>query len=134
MSERREPPVTEVSAPFWEATREGILRVQRCGDCGTWIWYPRTACTACLGEDLRWTEVPGEGAVYAVSVHYWPGVPEMKQRVPYAVALVELSCGVRLLTNVVGCDPETVAVGQPVRLAWETLDDGRQLPVFEPAP
>jgi hypothetical protein len=58
----------------------------------------------------------------------------MKQRVPYAVALVELSCGVRLLTNVVGCDPETVAVGQPVRLAWETLDDGRQLPVFEPAP
>jgi uncharacterized OB-fold protein len=126
--------MTEVSAPFWEATRAGILRVQRCGDCATWIWYPRTACTACLSEDLRWTEVPGEGAVYAVSVHHVPGVPEMTERVPYAVALVELSCGVRLLTNVVGCDPETVAVGQAVRLTWEPLDDGRQLPVFEPAP
>jgi uncharacterized OB-fold protein len=133
VSERFEPPVTEVSAPFWEATREGRLTVQRCADCQTWVWYPRTACTSCLGQNLRWTDVDGEGAVYAVSVHHRAGVPEMKERVPYAVALVELGCGVRMLSNVVGCDPETVAVGQAVRVTWEALSDGRRLPVFEPA-
>lgn len=132
MSDRLEPPVTDVSAPFWEATREKRITLQRCADCQTWVWYPRSACTACLGEDLRWTEVSGEGSVYAVSVHYRPGVAEMKERVPYAVALVELREGVRLLTNVVGCDPESVRIGQRVELAWEALSDGRHLPVFEP--
>lgn len=133
MSARLEPPVTDVSAPFWEATEGKRLTVQRCADCSAWIWYPRSACTACLGEDLRWTEVSGEGSVYAVSVHYRPGVAEMEDRVPYAVALVELREGVRMLTNVVGCDPESVQVGQRVSVAWELLSDGRHLPVFGPA-
>ena len=124
--------MTDVSAPFWEATREKRITLQRCADCQSWVWYPRSACIACLGEDLRWTEVSGEGSVYAVSVHYRPGVAEMKERVPYAVALVELREGVRLLTNVVGCDPESVRIGQRVELAWEALSDGRHLPVFEP--
>jgi uncharacterized OB-fold protein len=133
VSGRLEPPVTEVSAPFWEGTREGRIRVQRCADCETWVWYPRTACTGCMGGDLRWTEVSGEGSVYAVSVHHRPGVAEMKDRVPYAVALVELREGVRMLTNVVGCDPESVTVGQAVTPVWEELSDGRRLLLFEPA-
>jgi uncharacterized OB-fold protein len=98
-----------------------------------WVWYPRTACTTCMAEALRWTEVSGAGRVYAVSVHYRPGVAEMKERVPYAVALVELDEGMRLLTNIVGCDPESVTVGQRVTVTWEALSDGRHLPVFTPA-
>jgi uncharacterized OB-fold protein len=133
VSERYEPPVTDISAPFWDATRERRLTVQRCADCERWIWYPRSACTGCLGEDLRWTRVSGAGSVYAVSVHHRPGVAEMKGRVPYAVALVDLQEGVRMLTNVVDCDPESVQIGQQVSLAWESLSDGRNLPVFVPA-
>jgi hypothetical protein len=57
----------------------------------------------------------------------------MKGRVPYAVALVDLQEGVRMLTNVVDCDPESVQIGQQVSLAWESLSDGRNLPVFVPA-
>jgi uncharacterized OB-fold protein len=133
VSERLEPPVTEVSEPFWQATREHRLMVQRCADCESWVWYPRTACTKCLGENLRWTRVSGKGTVYAFSVHHRPGVAEMKGRVPYVVALVELEEGVRLLSNLVACDPESVHVDQAVRLTWEALSDGRNLPVFEPA-
>ena len=130
MSERYEPPVTDVSAPFWDAAREKRLTIQRCADCERWIWYPRSACTGCLGEDLRWTDVAGAGSVYAVSVHHRPGVAEMNDRVPYAVALVELQEGVRMLTNIVDCDPESVQIGQQVSVAWEALSDGRNLPVF----
>jgi uncharacterized OB-fold protein len=86
-----------------------------------------------MADDLRWTDVSGEGTVYAVSIHYRPGVAEMKARVPYAVALVDLAEGVRLLTNVVGCDPESVRVGQRVSVTWEELSDGRHLPLFEPS-
>ena len=52
---------------------------------------------------------------------------------PYVVALVELAEGVRMMTNVVGCPPDDVTVGMPVRLAWQPLSDGRNLPQFAPA-
>jgi uncharacterized OB-fold protein len=57
----------------------------------------------------------------------------MKDRVPYAIALVELDEGVRMLSNVVGCDPESVQIGQRVSVSWEALSDGRHLPVFVPS-
>ena len=128
---RPEPPITEVSAPFWEATRERRLVVQRCDDCQTWVWYPRTACTRCLGDNLQWNTVTGRGTVYACSVHHRPGVAGMKDCVPYVVALVELQEGVRLLSNIVGCDPGIVRIGQAVTGAWDSLPEGRHLPVFE---
>jgi len=56
----------------------------------------------------------------------------MKDRVPYAVALIDLDDGVRVLSNVFGCEAESVKVGQSVRAAWEPLSDGRNLLVFEP--
>jgi len=40
---------------------------------------------------------------------------------------------VRVMSNVIGCDPEVVAVGMPVSLDWEPLSDGRHLPQFRPA-
>jgi uncharacterized OB-fold protein len=51
---------------------------------------------------------------------------------PYAVALIDLDEGVRMLSNVVGCPPDEVVVGMAVQVTWEALDDGRHLPLFEP--
>jgi uncharacterized OB-fold protein len=57
----------------------------------------------------------------------------MADRVPYAVALVDLDEGVRMLTNVVGIEAEEVRVGMDVAVTWEPMSDGRNLPVFAPA-
>jgi uncharacterized OB-fold protein len=70
--------------------------------------------------------------VYAVTVEHRPQDPRLASRAPYAVALVDLDDGARMLTNIVGCDPTSVTVGMPVAIAWEPLSDGRQLPVFTP--
>ncbi len=43
--------------------------------------------------------------------------------------------GLRLTTNIVGCDPEQVAIGMPVRVRFEHHDDNGYevwLPLFEP--
>jgi hypothetical protein len=136
---RLEPTATEVSDPFWEATKDRRYLVQWCTACAQAIFYPREVCPACLSADsLEWRESPGTGTVYAVSVQHRPANPTMADRVPYAVALVELDAGgddqtVRVMSNVVGCDPTTLVVGQPVQLTWEPLSDGRHLPQFEPA-
>ena len=136
---RFEPKATEATDPFWEATREQRYIVQWCAACSTPVFSPREVCPSCLSSDtLEWKESNGAGTVYAVSVQYRPGNPTMADRVPYAVALVELDAGadgatIRVMSNVVNCDPERVRIGDPVRLVWEPLTDGRNLPLFEPA-
>ena len=135
---RLEPTTTDATEPFWDATRERRYLVQWCTACNKPIFYPREVCPSCLSaESLEWRPSSGKGTVYAVSVQHRPANPTMADRVPYAVALIELNAGdgghtVRVMSNVVNCDPLTVNVGDPVTLTWEPLSDGRNLPVFEP--
>jgi uncharacterized OB-fold protein len=69
--------------------------------------------------------------VYAVTVEHRPEAMGSEQ--PYAVALVDLDEGHRFMTNIVGCGPDDVRIGMPVQVTWEALEDGRCLPLFEPA-
>ncbi|HUF32763.1 MAG TPA: OB-fold domain-containing protein [Acidimicrobiales bacterium] len=130
---RFEPPVSDDTAPFWEATRDKQLVLQWCTSCQKAIFYPRAACPGCLGDTIEWRPATGFGRVHAVSVQHKPANPFMADKVPYAVALVDLDEGVRLMTNIVGCEPDDVAVDMAVRVTWEPLTDGRHLPLFEPS-
>lgn len=131
---RMEPPTSKVSEPFWDATREQRFVLQQCEHCERFVWYPRVLCPACGSSRLHWRPATGRGRVYAVSVQYRAGTPQMNDRCPFAVALIDLDEGVRVMSNVVDCDPEAVTVGQAVEVAWEPLSDGRHLMVFRPAP
>jgi len=124
------PPVDGLSAPFWEASAEGRYLVQWCKVCEQPIYYPRYACPACLSDALEWRLASGRGVVYAFSVVHTPLAPWMADRMPYVAALVDLEEGVRILTNIVDCDPQQIAVGAAVEVRWEPLDDGRALPWF----
>jgi uncharacterized OB-fold protein len=129
---RIEPPEpSDATKTCWDATRERQLMVQWCLDCEQPVWFPREVCPGCLGTNLEYRPSSGHGEVYAASVHHIPANPLMEPRLPYVVALVALDDGVRLLTNVVGCDPDEATVGRRVHVAWEPLTDGRNLPVFE---
>lgn len=134
-AERRrfEPPTSEAGEPFWAATRDRRLVLPWCRACEVPHWYPRDVCPRCLGSAIEWREASGRGTVHACSVMPKPAMPVLADRVPYVVALVELAEGVRMMTNVVGIDPDAVAVGQAVVADWEPLSDGRHLLVFRPA-
>jgi hypothetical protein len=126
-----EPPVTETTEPFWEATRARRLLLQWCTECERPVFYPREVCPVCHGSALEWRPASGLGTVYAVTVEHHPQHPAMAEIAPYPVALVDLHEGVRMLTRIVGsADPE---VGMAVSVTWEALTDGRNLPLFEPA-
>lgn len=134
MSGRVDPGIfSEVSAPFWEATKEHRLVLQWCRSCGKVVHYPRELCPFCLSDDLEFRPASGKGEIYALSVHHRAGFGGMEDRVPYVVALIDLEEGVRMMSNVVGRDPGEVKVGMKVRLTWEDLSDGKALPLFEPA-
>lgn len=124
---------------WWDATRERRFLLQRCSACGTVQHHPRLLCTGCgaTGDVLGWAEASGDATVHAVTVVHRAGADHVTA--PYAVALVDLAEGPRLLTWVVDVDPDQVRCDQPVRLAWRPHpDDGdgerpRHLPVFVPA-
>ena len=131
--ERLAPPISAAAGPFWDATRERRLVLQWCTRCERPVHYPRALCPRCLGESFEWRAAAGRATVHAVTVEHRPQQPGLASMAPFAIALVDLPEGVRLLTNVVGGDPGNVAVGDEVSLDWEPLSDGRHLPLFRAA-
>lgn len=116
---------------FWAATRERRLTYQACRNCGTVIWHPRAHCTGCLDGELEWRECAGLGTVYTFTVIRQAGHPYFRGRLPYVVAYVDLDEGFRMLTELVGVEPEAVAVGQRVQVDWEEHDEVN-VPLFRP--
>ncbi|MEV8434873.1 Zn-ribbon domain-containing OB-fold protein [Streptomyces chartreusis] len=125
------PPERPGTAPYWDATRSRRLLLQRCRACGQLIHHPREACPHCLAQDFVWEESTGRGSVHAVSVHHRPFEVMTTQDCPYVVAFVDLDDGVRFLSDIVGPDRETAAVGDRVRLVWKPVAGGCHLPLFE---
>lgn len=125
------PPVTLETQPFWDATAEGRLVLPRCDACGTVIWYPRLFCPACAGTEISWFDAAGTGTVYSCTV-VRKGQGPFADSAPYVLAYVELDEGPRLMTNVVGCEPERVAVGQRVTVVFTDTGKGTALPRFRP--
>lgn len=129
---RLEPRPTAASEPFWNATRNKQLLLQWCVDCELPVHFPRVACPRCLGSLFDYRVASGNATVHAVVVEHRPPSPFDDDQ-PYAVALVDLDEGARMVTNIVGMPPMEVTPGLAVRVTWEPLSDGRHLPLFERA-
>jgi uncharacterized protein len=126
---RRTPETEE----FWAATAEHKLLLRRCDDCGNPIWYPRAFCPDCGTFETSWSEASGRGTVYAFTVVHRSNLEGYRQASPYVVAYVELEEGPRIMTNIVGCEPDEVRVGLPVRVVFHDTGEGSALFRFEPA-
>lgn len=125
---RPQPAPTAETQAYWDAAREGRLVVQRCAACGRHQFYPRAFCTGCLSEDLQWVQARGTGRIYTFTICRIAANEAMAA--PYAVALVELDEGVRMLANVVGCDLDRIRTGARVEVRFEAVGEACTLPQF----
>jgi uncharacterized OB-fold protein len=122
------------SRGFWAATADGRLAMCRCQACGLWLQPPLERCRKCAGE-TSFEDVAGTGTVYTFIVQRQASVVGYLDKIPYAVALVELDeqRGLRLPGRVVGLDPSEVACGLRVRAELVDLPGGDfRVPVFRP--
>lgn len=103
----------------------GKLVVQQCVPCGLVQHPPDAACNTCKAMEFRSLETNGEGTIYSYIVVHNPPAPALAEAVPYAVALVTLDehPHVRILGNVLNCEPGEVAIGQRVRAVFEEIID-----------
>lgn len=133
MATRPLPEPTPVSAPFWEACKAHQLLLQECETCGHTQFYPRSLCTVCMSDELRWRPAQGRGTVYSYSTVHRALVPGFEEDLPYVVAMIELEEGVRLLSQIIGCAPEDVTIGLAVHVVFEAVQEGVVLPMFRPS-
>ena len=129
--ERTAPPITERTGAFWLSGADGVLRIARCQDCGRYQHPPPPTCPACRGSNLVLEPVSGRGTVHSWTINRYQWSPGMPP--PYVLAEVELEeqAGLRLLTNIVGCDIEAVRIGMPVTVIFEPAGEAF-VPVFTP--
>jgi uncharacterized protein len=131
---RPAPEPSEYGAPFWAAARDGRLVLQHCARCDRLQHFPRPWCTECLNDEMEFVAASGLGTVYSSTVVRRNRNPAFAARVPYVLALIDLDEGVRVMSNVVGCDPADVRVGQRVRVWFEDVDPSHRVPLFTPIP
>lgn len=127
-AKRPRPVINRDNAGFWEGVAAHRLLVQRCGDCTTlrFPWLP--GCSACGSREWDTIEAGGSGTVFSYVVMHHP--PFRAFAPPYAVGLIELAEGVRIVSNVVGVPYDKVRIGMPVRLEFLRVDEELELPVF----
>src|SRR4029453_305101 len=125
------PLLTPANEWFWTSGADGRLRVQGCQDCKALVHPPAPVCPVCRSRSWEPTVVSGRATVVAFTVNHHSWHPDFEA--PYAIANVALAEDptVRLTTNVVGCAPEDIHIGQEVMVRFEQHDDV-WLPLFEP--
>ena len=130
LGERPLPVPTAESAPYWQAALEGQLKIQYCAACARHQFYPRRFCTQCLSDQIEWVQASGRGRIYTYTVCHVAAHPAFEARVPYAIAMVELDEGPRMLAGLVDTDLDRLAVGAPVQVCFERINDDIALPMF----
>jgi uncharacterized OB-fold protein len=134
----RDPYADAATQPFWEAALEGRLLGSRCTKCGTFVMPPQPRCFNCQNDSFDWVELPGTGTIYSFTVVRHPLSPQLQEVVPYVSGIIELDgtqgAGARMIANIVDCDPESVRVGDKVRVTFDKLSGTLALPRFAPVP
>lgn len=121
------------TAAFWQGLRHGRLLLQHCRHCSHVQYYQQATCRECGSDQLEHRPAAGRGKVHSFSVvHRAPG-PAFKADVPYAVLLVELGEGPRMISTLTGSDPADVTFDMEVELAFDQVSDDVVLPRFRKA-
>ena len=127
---RKLPKLEPDTAFYWTSGAEGVLSIQRCGDCGVYQHPPFPRCSACGSEAVAPAPVSGQGRIASYTINYEPWVPGLQ--VPFVFAAVELAEQRELyvFTNILA-PVHAVRVGMAVTVAFDLHEDV-WLPMFRP--
>ncbi len=127
------PRPTPETQHFWDGTRAGELRLQRCEACAKVYFPPRPFCPACGARRVRVFAASGRATLHSYVINH-RAMPDAGFEAPYSIAVVELEEGPRMMTNIVECPqtPEALVLDMPLEVVFESLGDDISLPLFRP--
>ncbi|WP_375268391.1 Zn-ribbon domain-containing OB-fold protein [Phenylobacterium sp.] len=133
MPPRMLPEPTPETQHFWDGTRNGELLLQRCKETGEAYFPPRPFCPKTGSRNVEVFKASGRGTLHSYVINHRPR-PDMGTE-PYAIAVVKLEEGPKIMTNIVNCPqtPEALVLDMPVEVVFEKMSDTITLPFFQPA-
>ena len=131
MTDRLLPAPVGLNAEFYKFCAQGEFRLQRCSACGAWRHPPRYRCASCSSDQYTWVAVSGRGRVFTWTITHRPIDPAFTP--PYAVVVVELEEGPRVVGNLRGMEASALALDLPVAVEIERASDTVGLLWFRPA-
>lgn len=135
MSKRPLPsPDDPLVGEFWEHCNREELRFQRCAECRAWRHLPRFACAECGSHRWTWEISSGRGRLHSWTITHQPLMRDFAEPVPYAVVVIEMEEGVRIVSGVRGLELSRLDLDLPVEVVFETVAEGVRFPFFRPRP
>ncbi len=127
------PTPTPETQHFWDGCKKGELLLQRCKACEESYFPPRPFCPHCASRDVEIYKASGKATLYSYVINHRPR-PDMGTQ-PYAIAVVALDEGPRMMTNITGCPqtPEALVLDMPLKVSFLDASDTIALPLFAPA-
>lgn len=127
------PKPTPETLPYWEGTKQGKLLIQNCKDCRQHYFYARPLCPHCFSRNVEWVEASGRGKLHTYVISMRPG-RSAPLPAPYVVAIIELDEGPKMMSNLVGVEPDPARIecDMPVEVVFEAISDDITLPRFRP--
>jgi uncharacterized OB-fold protein len=125
------PALTSDNEPFWNGGAHGQLLIQQCTKCSYYIHPPTGFCPECESRDTVYSAVSGKGFVETFTVNHKQWLPGLPDRFVLALVRIAEQDDVRLVTNIIGCDPDTVTFDMPVTVQFEQAED-LWIPLFAP--
>ena len=128
------PRPTPETQPFWDGTRDGRLMIMHCNACARDYFYPRPYCPFCFSADTSWKQASGKAKLHTYMIIH-RAAPGFESEAPYVVGVVQLDEGPRMMTNIVGIepDPARLTVDMPLEVTFDKANDDITLPKFRPA-
>jgi uncharacterized OB-fold protein len=125
------PVLAGMTGEFYAWCAKGELRFQRCTDCRTYRHVPREMCAECGSMSWEWAPSSGRGRVFTYTIAAVPLHPAFKGATPYAAVVVEMEEGVRIVSELVDCAPDAVAIDTPVEVVFDAVTPAISLPKFK---
>ena len=128
------PDPTPETEFFWRKTKDHELWIQRCIDCSEAFFYPRLHCPRCNTDKVKWFQTSGNGTLYSYMINYRPA-PGFEADAPYAIAVIQLEEGPRMMGNIVGIEntPENLVLDMPLKVTFTDATEDIAIPNWEPA-
>jgi len=123
----------ELAAQFYAECAKRRLAFQRCMGCRAWRHLPRHTCASCGSAAWEWSASSGRGRVFSWTVTHQAPFPPFQGATPYAVIVVEMDEGVRLVSGLRGLPLERIALDLPVVVDFEPVSERAAVPFFRPA-
>jgi uncharacterized protein len=119
--------------PYWDSLKEHSIKVQKCDSCGAFRYVPKEICNKCRATAFTWAPIAGTGEVYTFTIVRRAPTPAYQQDAPYAIVHVVMEEGFRMIGSLRVDDPESVAIGQPVRVTYDDVTPDWTILQFQPA-